>query len=154
MPKRYYIAYGSNLSTKQMFWRCPSARLVGTTRLTGWRLRFRRSMTGFYATIERDDDSYVPAAVYEVSEADERQLDRYEGFPHCYDKRELTVTVKGIVSGRNRHRRAFAYVLDTDRHIGPPTLAYFMTCLGGYQYFGFPMTVLAEAYDEAREVRK
>ena len=30
MSKRYYIAYGSNLSTEQMAFRTPDAKIVGT----------------------------------------------------------------------------------------------------------------------------
>ena len=29
--KKYYIAYGSNLNVKQMKFRCPTARIVGTS---------------------------------------------------------------------------------------------------------------------------
>ena len=36
MPKRYYIAYGSNLNILQMRWRCPSARIIGTSELVDW----------------------------------------------------------------------------------------------------------------------
>ncbi|MGN1231560.1 MAG: gamma-glutamylcyclotransferase, partial [Anaerotignum sp.] len=28
--KKYYIAYGSNLNVRQMKFRCPTARIVGT----------------------------------------------------------------------------------------------------------------------------
>lgn len=29
--KKYYIAYGSNLNVKQMKFRCPGAKVVGTS---------------------------------------------------------------------------------------------------------------------------
>ena len=38
--KRYYIAYGSNLSEVQMALRCPTAKVVGTSTLKDWRLLF------------------------------------------------------------------------------------------------------------------
>ena len=41
MSKRYYIAYGSNLSTGQMRYRTPDAKIAGTAVLTGWQLLFR-----------------------------------------------------------------------------------------------------------------
>lgn len=37
---KYYIAYGSNMSTSQMALRCPDAKLVGTGWLNGYRLAF------------------------------------------------------------------------------------------------------------------
>ena len=35
MKKRYYIAYGSNLSREQMAFRTPDAKIAGTAILTG-----------------------------------------------------------------------------------------------------------------------
>ena len=77
--KRYYIAYGSNLNVQQMRMRCPYASVLGTAELDGWELLFKGSGTGSYLTVERRKGSQVPVGVWEVSEADERALDRYEG---------------------------------------------------------------------------
>ena len=38
MEKRYYIAYGSNLNIRQMRMRCPSARIIGTSKLNDYEL--------------------------------------------------------------------------------------------------------------------
>ena len=38
--KKYYIAYGSNLSVEQMAQRCPDARIVGQAVLEDWELAF------------------------------------------------------------------------------------------------------------------
>ena len=46
--KRYYIAYGSNLNVQQMRWRCPGARIIGTSELQDYRLLFKGSKTGSY----------------------------------------------------------------------------------------------------------
>ena len=43
--KRYYIAYGSNLNVQQMRWRCPGARIIGTSELQDYRLLFKGSKT-------------------------------------------------------------------------------------------------------------
>ena len=79
--KRYYIAYGSNLNVQQMRWRCPGARIIGTSELKDYRLLFKGSKTGSYLTIEPEMGYTVPVAVWEVSAEDERALDRYEGYP-------------------------------------------------------------------------
>ena len=50
--KRYYIAYGSNLNVQQMRWRCPGARIIGTSEMKDYRLLFKGSKTGSYLTIE------------------------------------------------------------------------------------------------------
>ena len=52
MEKRYYLAYGSNLNVRQMKLRCPTARIVGTATIEGYRLMFKGSKTGSYLTIE------------------------------------------------------------------------------------------------------
>ena len=43
--KKYYIAYGSNLSVEQMADRCPDAKIAGQAVLAGWELLFRGCAT-------------------------------------------------------------------------------------------------------------
>lgn len=57
--------------------RCPYAVVVGTTEIKGYRLLFKKSKTGCYATIEQDANESVPAVVWKLSEYDELLLDRY-----------------------------------------------------------------------------
>ena len=83
-----YIAYGSNMSQEQMAFRCPNARLVGT----GWLLNYRLEFY-YHATVEKTrlKRPRVPVAVWEIDAEDEKRLDRYEGFPTYYIKRQATV---------------------------------------------------------------
>ena len=67
-PSRYYLAYGSNLDMERMGKRCPYAVVVGTTEIMGYRLLFKKSKTGCYATIEQDANESVPAVVWKLSE--------------------------------------------------------------------------------------
>ena len=67
-PSRYYLAYGSNLDMERMEKRCPYAVVVGTTEIMGYRLLFKKSKTGCYATIEQDANESVPAVVWKLSE--------------------------------------------------------------------------------------
>ena len=151
MEKRYYIAYGSNLNIPQMRFRCPDARIIGTANLDGWELLFKGSKTGSYLTIEQKPGSTVPVAVWEVSEADERNLDRYEGFPTFYYKKEMNLTIKGIKTGKLRNRRVFVYIMHEDSPIGKPSHYYLATCIDGYKSFGFDLDVLANAYEKSKE---
>ena len=41
MNKKFYIAYGSNLSVEQMAYRAPDAELIGKAVLRDWRLLFK-----------------------------------------------------------------------------------------------------------------
>lgn len=152
MAKRYYIAYGSNLNVRQMRMRCPGATILGTANLKGWELLFKGSLTGSYLTIEKVENSSVPVAVWEVTAEDEAALDRYEGFPSFYYKKDIKVQYKGIRTGRRRTVAAFAYIMHEDREIGIPTDTYMRTCLEGYDTFYFDRRVLMSAYEKCREV--
>ena len=151
MPKKYYIAYGSNLNIRQMKYRCPGARVVGTAVLDGWQLLFKGSKTGSYLTIEENPGYMVPVAIWEISPEDERALDRYEGFPNFYYKRELPVTFVGIRSGRVRTRTAMVYIMHEDRPLGMPSQMYVDTCVEGYRYFGFDIGFLVDAINDSKE---
>ena len=91
MSKRYYIAYGSNLNIPQMRMRCPGARIIGTSVIEDYQLLFKGSKTGSYLTIEPMEDAEVPVVIWEVTETDEKALDRYEGYPNFYYKKEMTL---------------------------------------------------------------
>jgi hypothetical protein len=145
MSKRYYLAYGSNLNVSQMLTRCPDSRIIGTSVIEGYRLLFKGSKTGSYLTIEPAEGYSVPVGVWEVSERDERNLDRYEGFPDFYYKKELKLPIKGIRTSKIRVRDAFVYIMHEDRRLGIPSGYYVRTCLMGYKYFGFDQEVLEEA---------
>lgn len=135
--KRYYIAYGSNLNIQQMRFRCPEARIIGTGQIDNYHLLFRGSKTGAYLTIEPREGSKVPVAVWEVTENDEARLDRYEGFPTFYYKKEMKLDVTGIKTGKIRRRNCFVYIMHEDRPLGIPSSEYLKTCRKGYKDFGF-----------------
>lgn len=152
MQKRYYIAYGSNLNIRQMRMRCPNATILGTANLTGWELLFKGSKTGSYLTIEECKDGIVPVVIWEVTAPDETALDRYEGFPTFYYKKDIKLKYKGIRTGKRRTVTAFAYIMHEERPIGIPSNFYMRTCLEGYDTFYFDKSILLDAYDKCREV--
>lgn len=146
MEKRYYIAYGSNLNIRQMRMRCPSARIIGTSVVPDYRLLFKGSQSGSYLTIEPQEGASVPVAAWEVTASDEQALDRYEGFPSFYYKKEMVLPVKGIRSGKIRRRKVFVYIMHEDRPLGLPSHHYLATCAEGYRSFGFDEKFLKWAY--------
>lgn len=145
MNKKYYVAYGSNLNIHQMKMRCPGARIIGTSVIENYQLLFKGSKTGSYLTIEPKDGAKVPVAVWEVTRTDEMALDRYEGYPNFYYKKEMILNVKGIVTGKMRRRTAFIYIMHEERALGMPSSFYVNTCLEGYQAFGFDERYLYDA---------
>ena len=151
MPKRYYVAYGSNLNIRQMRFRCPSARIIGTSEIPDYQLLFKGSKTGSYLTIEPCKGATVPVAAWEVNERDELALDHYEGFPTFYYKKELQLPIKGIRTGIVRVRDVFVYIMHEDRPIGMPRRYYVETCMEGYRDFGFDREYLIAAYLTSKE---
>ena len=79
---------GSNLNFDQMAYRCPEATVVGTAKLDGYELAFRRG----YLTILPKEGASVEGLIWSVTDHDESQLDCYEGYPTFYDKETMTVT--------------------------------------------------------------
>lgn len=150
--KKYYLAYGSNLNIPQMQFRCPEARIVGTAVIEGYRLLFKGSKTGSYLTIEKAEGYEVPVGVWEVTERDEQNLDRYEGYPTFYYKKEMQLKVKGIRTGRIYDSNCFVYIMHEDHPIGIPSNFYIRVCAEGYRAFGFNTAKLIEALNYSKEV--
>ena len=144
MPK-YYIAYGSNLNVRQMARRCPTAKPIGTAVIHDYELLFKGSKTGAYLTIERKKGGNVPVAVWEVTDDDEKRLDRYEGYPVFYYKTDMELPVKFLKTGETKTITAFVYIMHEDRKTGIPSETYTGTCAIGYMNFGFDMEFLEKA---------
>ena len=97
---------------------------------------FKGSRSGSYLTIEKKRGGKVPVAVWEVSAENEKALDRYEGFPTFYYKKNMNVNVK-LPDGTFARRAAFVYVMHEERPLGKPSRAYVDVCREGYREFGF-----------------
>lgn len=136
--KKIYLAYGSNMSLEQMFHRCPGAEPVGKGYVKGWRLMFKGSCSGNYATIEPDPETEVPVVVWAITEADEKRLDRFEGFPSFYVKKTLPFDFVGDRLGRRAKGEGIVYVMPPERsRYGLPNQIYRKVLLEGYSRFGF-----------------
>ena len=89
-----YAAYGSNLHPLRLAARAPSARLLGTGRVPGWTVMFNkrsdRDGSAKCSITQSAADLFV--AVYEMSAADKRALDRIEGLGAGYDEHLLEPT--------------------------------------------------------------
>lgn len=149
--KRYYIAYGSNLSIGQMAYRCPEARIEGTAVLGGWQLLFKGC-----ATIKPKPGKNTPVLIWSISENDERSLDRYEGFPHLYYKKELPVMMFPTDEAGNpldkdpQEVTAMVYIMDAQRRdLAAPSARYYGILEDGYRDFHFPMHILRQALTDS-----
>lgn len=137
---KYYIAYGSNLSVKQMAVRCPEARVAGKAVLKDWTLVFK-----LHATIEPAKGFEVPVLIWEISDRDEEYLDAYEGFPSYYFKRDLEVTLTDLKGKRPRQVTAMVYIMTEGRAVRMPMKGYVDVLVEGYERFGFDLGILRRA---------
>lgn len=143
---RYYIAYGSNLSIEQMAMRCPTAKVAGTAMIEGYALVFKT-----HATIEPDESRKVPVAIWEIQPEDEKNLDRYEGYPIYYYKADLTFPVKMLETGETEMLTAMVYIMDEKRQVAKPFKDYYLVLEEGYTRFGFDQAILQEALERCIE---
>jgi len=82
-----YAAYGSNLHPHRLRERAPSARLLGTVRLHGWRLRFhKRGQDGSAKCNIIAGPGAIYAAIFEVEIHHKQQLDELEGLHVGYEE--------------------------------------------------------------------
>ena len=144
--KRYYIAYGSNLSVEQMAHRCPDAKITGMATLKDWKLVFK-----VHADIVPCEGRVVPVLIWEISERDEKNLDLYEGFPHYYVKRQMDVTLTDLNGKNPRQVNAMAYVMTEGHSVRMPMKGYYDVLAEGYARFGFNTYQLELALEEAKE---
>ena len=145
---RYYLAYGSNLNRAQMRHRCPDAYPVGTCLLKNHKLVFRRG----FLTIEPEQGASVPVAVWAISRDDEKNLDRYEGYPRFYYKKEFPLVFSGREGDQVREIivDGMAYIMTDGFPIQAPSDTYMRTCMEGYLNFGINPDFLLDAYREAK----
>lgn len=138
-----YAAYGSNMDPAQMLRRCPSSPFAGTGWIPGWRLTFGAEDLGWEGALA----TLVPAegaspgvfvALYDLTEADERTLDAWEGADHgLYRKVRLGVhTLAGDVV-------AFSYALDAFEG-GRPSARYLGAIADAAEAAGAPDDYLAD----------
>lgn len=131
--KLLYIAYGSNINLQQMRSRCPTAKRIGTAMLSGYELTFCG-----VATIAPKKGAAVPVLAWELQLQDEKNLDRYEGYPNLYHKKIFEIEVDG------EPYKAMAYVMSS-REIAPPPRSYFLGIYKGYLANGMDTTYLTDA---------
>lgn len=146
--EKFYIAYGSNLNLEQMSHRCPTAKVAGKSELKEYELLFRGGRRGAVATVEPKEGSFVPVLLWKIRETDEAALDRYEGYPHFYDKQMMEVELNG------KPVLAMIYVMTPGYQYGIPSDYYADTILEGYETAGFDPQILKDAIDNAYELAR
>ena len=138
---KIYVAYGSNINTEQMMFRCPDAEIYATGMVQDYELSFNK-----VATLQKKKGEEAPALLWKLSSSDERSLDKFEGYPHKYKKIAVDVKCQDkIVSG-------MAYVMVNSKDYNTPTEEYYQRIENGYIENGLPLEYLEQAYEKAEEM--
>lgn len=144
MTERYYLAYGSNLHPVRLARRLPSARLLGTAPLPGYRLVFhKRGMDGSAkCDLELADEagSVAYGAVFSVAAAETGWLDQLEDLGTGYFKEQVTLRVAGTVLSAFVY---FASQTHIDKGLAPFDW-YKGFVLAGARRHGFPQEYLEQ----------
>jgi gamma-glutamylcyclotransferase len=113
------FAYGSNMSSRRLRARTPSARPIGIGRLSGHRLMWH--MRGSDGSAKCDiletgrPEDVVWGVLYEIAASERPLLDQAEGLGQAYDYKTVRVQ-----HAQGQHIEAGAYVaIDTDASLVP-----------------------------------
>lgn len=90
MQETLYFAYGSNMSTRRLRCRVPSARVVDVAMLAGHRLAWHKKGadgSGKCDIPAADPDSLVHGVLYAIDSAHKPRLDRAEGLGTGYEQK-------------------------------------------------------------------
>jgi gamma-glutamylcyclotransferase len=96
----YYFSYGSNMSSRRILARVPTARKVSTAVLERHRLAFHK-VSNNDATAKCDaretglKEDRIHGVLFMISEQDKLILDRYEGLGRGYEEKIVRVVLTG-----------------------------------------------------------
>jgi gamma-glutamylcyclotransferase (GGCT)/AIG2-like uncharacterized protein YtfP len=130
----YYFAYASNMNRQQMAGRCPEAKSKVVATLPNFKLIFTgysRLRKGAVATIRGSQGDKVIGAVYEISEAGLRKLDKHENYPVDYNHMEVRV-----FTGSGETYDAVTFIKTRQEEEGQPSVEYRAIIQQGYRDWG------------------
>lgn len=151
-----YFAYGSNMSTRRLQLRAPSATSLGAGTLDSHRLAFHkisdRDGSGKCGIVESRTDR-VMGVLFRLDQGDKEDLDRHEGLGNGYAQKRVTVIDRlGELVGALTY-----YATITDPNLKPFSW-YLRHVIEGAREAGLPglylqMLMQAEAVEDKDEAR-
>lgn len=143
-----YVSYGSNMNINDMKFRCPGAKMLGTSKLENHSLEFLGGDNEWsYATIKAKIGENVPIVIWEIDDMEEAGLDYYEGFPHLYSKENVSFEIDGQV------KQGLIYVmLPNFQDYCLPSSRYCNCLIEAYKQHDFDLNYLYQKFDVAKEL--
>ena len=140
----YVLGYGALTDPITMRSRCPSAVYKGTGTLDDYELYIDRC-----SSIRPTMGSKTMGVVWEISDLDMIELDKYEGYPYLYQRKEVDVNID------NRLVKVWVYYYAIDfKDMGEPASnKYYKTCKKGYKVFGLPFDTQFKAAQKKCRVK-
>jgi len=137
MKKTYYLAYGMNTNIDSMNWRCPGATSLGKVTLIDHKLAFKHYCDAEYASGHTMD-----CALWSITEECERSLDRLEGYPEFYHKKEVKVHWQG------KTIRAMIYFMPKGCDLAMPGESYLNIVTEGYSQHSMNVLQIIKALED------
>ncbi|MCX8093903.1 MAG: gamma-glutamylcyclotransferase [Candidatus Goldbacteria bacterium] len=126
--KKYYFAYGSNMNHKQMQERCPEAKFICKGILKGYGFvydGYSSKRNGAVANIVKNEKKQVEGGIFLISEQNEKALDKKEGYPINYYKKDVYIQTE-----EGETIQALVYLREPQKP-GQPSEEYRNTILEG-----------------------
>jgi len=137
----FCFAYGSNLDSEQMLRRCPKACPVEVGLLEGFTLSFTRyskNWGGGVADVIRFPGKQVWGLVWRLTNDDLESLDRHEGHPKSYCRREMEILLRS-----EKKISAWVYEVVEKKPLILPSEKYLNTISASARALGLPEDYLA-----------
>ena len=92
-----YFAYGSNMLTKRLTGRCPSALVLGAVELSDFELRWHKvSKDGSgKCDITKAEGNKIYGVLYEIEDGELSVLDKAEGVGAGYKREQISLDLNG-----------------------------------------------------------
>lgn len=137
MKRTYYLAYGMNTNIEGMKFRCPNAIQLGKVLLPDHKLQFK-----YFCDATFESGATMECALWSITDECEKSLDRLEGYPDFYSKKEVSVSWQG------KPIRAMIYFMPDGNHLDFPSEHYFQSVVEGYTQHNMNLNNIYTALDE------
>ena len=132
-----YFSYGSNMSSKRLKDRVPSACYVTIATLSKHELRFHKKSidgSGKCDACETGVDNHkVIGVVFEIDEAEKPELDKKEGLGNGYDEKTVN-----LIAQSGEHIKAITYFATNIDNTKKPYHWYKQHVISGAEEFKLP----------------